>query len=76
MKLTIDRSDLLRGLGHIQAIVERRGTLPILSNVLICATDAGLTLSATGMIMIMAAFRAQRPCSSATKEAQMPGAKW
>ena len=32
MKFTIERDELLRGLGRIQAIVERRGTLPILSN--------------------------------------------
>jgi DNA polymerase-3 subunit beta len=49
MKLTIERNDLLRGLGHIQAIVERRGTLPILSNVLMRVADDVLTLSATDL---------------------------
>jgi DNA polymerase-3 subunit beta len=49
MKFTIDRDELLRGLGRIQAVVERRGTLPILSNVLIDATDGGITLSATDL---------------------------
>ncbi|MFP6709647.1 MAG: hypothetical protein VCE75_27210, partial [Alphaproteobacteria bacterium] len=33
MKLTIERSALLRALGHVQNVVERRNTIPILSNV-------------------------------------------
>ncbi len=37
MKLTIQRSELLRGLGRIQAIVEKRNTMPILANVLLTA---------------------------------------
>ena len=49
MKLTIDRNELLRGLGRIQAIVERRGTLPILANTLIRADGDGLTLAATDL---------------------------
>jgi DNA polymerase-3 subunit beta len=49
MKLTIDREELLRGLGRIQAIVERRGTLPILANTLIRADADGLTLAATDL---------------------------
>ena len=49
MKLTIPREELLRGLGRIQAIVERRGTLPILSNVLIRAEPEGLVLAATDL---------------------------
>lgn len=49
MKLTINRDELLRGLGRIQAVVERRGTLPILSNVLIDAREDGITMSATDL---------------------------
>jgi DNA polymerase-3 subunit beta len=49
MKFRIDREELLRGLGRIQAIVERRGTLPILANALIQARSAGLTLAATDL---------------------------
>ncbi len=49
MKLTIDREKLLRGLGRIQGIVERRGTLPILANTLIEAKSDGLTLAATDL---------------------------
>jgi len=43
MKATIERSTLLRCLSHVQSVVERRNTIPILSNVLIDA-DAGGSL--------------------------------
>jgi DNA polymerase III subunit beta len=33
MKLTIERSAFLKALGHVQSVVERRNTIPILSNV-------------------------------------------
>ncbi len=49
MKFRINNESLLQGLGRIQAIVERRGTLPILSNVLIKAHSDGLTLAATDL---------------------------
>ncbi len=35
MKATIERATLLRCLSHVQSVVERRNTIPILSNVLI-----------------------------------------
>ena len=41
MKATIERATLLKGLSHVQSVVERRNTIPILSNVLIEATGAG-----------------------------------
>ena len=49
MKLTIDRGILLNSLRRIQTIVERRGTLPILGNVLIDASDDQMTLTATDL---------------------------
>ncbi len=49
MKLSIDRSALLRSLNHIQSVVERRNTIPILSNVLIKADEGVLSLSSTDM---------------------------
>jgi DNA polymerase-3 subunit beta len=39
MKATIERATLLRCLSHVQSVVERRNTIPILSNVLIDASD-------------------------------------
>ena len=41
MKATIERATLLRSLGHVQSVVERRNTIPILSNVLIEASEDG-----------------------------------
>jgi DNA polymerase-3 subunit beta len=50
MKATIERATLLKGLSHVQSVVERRNTIPILSNVLIEATDqASLKLMATDL---------------------------
>ena len=39
MKLVIERSELLRALGHVASVVERRTTIPILSNVLLKANE-------------------------------------
>jgi len=41
MKLTIERAAFLKALGHVQSVVERRTTIPILSNVLLRASRAG-----------------------------------
>ena len=50
MKATIERATLLKGLSHVQSVVERRNTIPILSNVLIeAAADGGLKLMATDL---------------------------
>jgi DNA polymerase-3 subunit beta len=50
MKATIERATLLKSLGHVQSVVERRNTIPILSNVLIEAIEGGgLRLMATDL---------------------------
>ncbi len=49
MKVTIERTALLRALGHVHRVVERRTTIPILANVLLSAKDGGLTLKATDL---------------------------
>jgi DNA polymerase-3 subunit beta len=50
MKATIERATLLKGLSHVQSVVERRNTIPILSNVLLEATAQGaLRLMATDL---------------------------
>ncbi len=51
MKLTIERAALLKALGHVQSVVERRNTIPILSNVLFTADREGLAFSATDLDM-------------------------
>jgi DNA polymerase-3 subunit beta len=50
MKATIERATLLRCLSHVQSVVERRNTIPILSNVLIEASpDGSVRLMATDL---------------------------
>jgi len=49
MKATIERATLLKSLGHVQSVVERRNTIPILSNVLIEAGEGGIRLMATDL---------------------------
>ena len=50
MKATIERATLLKSLGHVQSVVERRNTIPILSNVLMEAREDGsLRLMATDL---------------------------
>jgi DNA polymerase III beta subunit-like protein len=49
MKLTIERAALLKALSHVQSVVERRTTIPILSNVLLQAAAGTLSMSATDM---------------------------
>ena len=49
MKVTVERAALLKALGHVHRVVERRNTIPILSNVLLKAGDDGLRLRATDL---------------------------
>lgn len=49
MKLRADRATLLRALGHIQSVAEKRNTIPILANVLIAVRDGRLSFTATDM---------------------------
>jgi len=49
MKLTIERSQLLKSLAHVQSVVERRNTIPILSNVKLEGRPGSLSLNATDM---------------------------
>ena len=49
MKIIVEKSSLFKALSHVQSVVERRTTIPILSNVLITAAEDGLKLNATDM---------------------------
>ncbi|MDR7036309.1 MULTISPECIES: DNA polymerase III subunit beta [Methylobacterium] len=49
MRVTVERAALLRSLGHVHRVVERRNTIPILSNVLLRADEGGLQLKATDL---------------------------
>ncbi len=49
MKITLERNHLLKSLGHVHRVVERRNTYPILANVLINASENGIDLRATDL---------------------------
>jgi DNA polymerase-3 subunit beta len=49
MKVTVERAELLKSLGHVHRVVERRNTIPILANVLIKADKGALSLKATDL---------------------------
>jgi DNA polymerase-3 subunit beta len=49
MRLVIERGELLSALGHVTSVVERRTTIPILSNVLLRASGKALELKATDL---------------------------
>ncbi len=51
MNFTIDRNALLKPLGHVYSVVERRNTIPILSNVLIETSSSKVSFTATDMDM-------------------------
>lgn len=51
MKITLERSTLLPALAHVHRVVERRNTIPILSNVLIRAKAQFITFKATDLDM-------------------------
>ena len=49
MKVTVERTALLKSLGRVHRVVERRNTIPILANVLIRAEKSKLSLKATDL---------------------------
>src|SRR6476660_9955865 len=49
MKFTVERTALLKSLGRVHRVVERRNTIPILANVLIRADKSKLSLKATDL---------------------------
>src|SRR5215831_15904866 len=49
MKVTVERAALLKSLGHVHRVVERRNTIPILANVLIKAEKSKLSFKATDL---------------------------
>jgi DNA polymerase-3 subunit beta len=49
MKVRIGRDELLTGLQRVQGVVEKRNTMPILSNILIEAKQEGAEIVATDL---------------------------
>ncbi len=72
MKATIERAVLLKSLGHVQSVVERRNTIPILSNVLIEAS--GDPSGAGGTLRLMATDLDLQIVDTAPATVTQPGA--
>ncbi len=53
MKLRIARDELLTGLQRVQGVVEKRNTMPILSNILLEAKAEGVEIIATDLEIMM-----------------------
>tara|TARA_Y100000389_G_scaffold110928_1_gene108000 strand:+ start:219 stop:1331 length:1113 start_codon:yes stop_codon:yes gene_type:complete len=52
MKFNINQKDLQQALNYCQGVIEKRSTLPILSNVLLNAKNNNLTITATDLDLI------------------------
>ena len=52
MKFNVNQQDLQQALSYCQGVIEKRSTLPILSNVLLDAKNAHLTITATDLDLI------------------------
>ncbi|MDC3249608.1 DNA polymerase III subunit beta [Candidatus Pelagibacter sp.] len=52
MKFNLNQADLQKSLNYCQGVIEKRSTLPILSNVLLEANDSKLTITATDLDLI------------------------
>jgi len=52
MKFSINQQDLQKSLSYCQGVIEKRSTLPILSNVLLDASNGKLTITATDLDLI------------------------
>src|SRR3989304_10555384 len=51
MEVTVKKFDLLRELQLTQGVVERKTTIPILSNLLLEATEDSLRITATDLVL-------------------------
>jgi DNA polymerase-3 subunit beta len=73
MKVTVERAELLKSLGHVHRVVERRNTIPILANVLIRAEKSALSLKATDLdLEVIESIPAEvSPAGSTTVPAHM-----
>jgi DNA polymerase III subunit beta len=49
MRIVVERSQFLKSLNHVQSVVERRNTIPILSNILLQAKGGKIRLTATDL---------------------------
>ena len=52
MEFTINRDTFLKSLGHASGIIEKKTTLPILSNILIEAKESKIKITSTDLDII------------------------
>ena len=52
MKFSVNQQDLQKSLGYCQGVIEKRSSLPILSNVLLEINSGSLTITATDLDLI------------------------
>ena len=52
MKFNVNQQDLQQALNYCQGVIEKRSTLPILSNILLDAQNSKLTITATDLDLI------------------------
>ena len=52
MKFSVNQQDLQKSLNYCQGVIEKRSTLPILSNVMLDVTNGKLTITATDLDLI------------------------
>ena len=52
MKFNVNQQDLQQALNYCQGVIEKRSTLPILSNILLDASNFKLTITATDLDLI------------------------
>ena len=52
MKFNVNQNDLEQSLGYCQGVIEKRSTLPILSNILLDASNSKLSIIATDLDLI------------------------
>src|SRR5437762_13129663 len=73
MKVTIERAELLKWLGHGHRVVQRRDPIPVLANVLVRAEKSALSLKATDLdLEVIESIAAEvAPAGSTTVPAHM-----
>ena len=52
MKFSLNQQDLQKTLNYCQGVIEKRSTLPILSNILMNVSNSKLTITATDLDLI------------------------
>ena len=52
MKFNVNQQDLQQALNYCQGVIEKRSTLPILSNILLDVSNSKLTITATDLDLI------------------------